>query len=165
MLSRWEHLFIHVALPTLIVVCAAYAIGEYAQRSYPQISFNEFAIAIIASILRISVAFAVSLFLGVAYVIADKDIAGVTLAIGSDDSSVWRLNGKEVIRVFAGRGVEKDQDRSENPVTLKAGVNVLSFAVINGGGPTGAAARFLDKSDNPITNIKISLTPPAGEKK
>ncbi len=106
-----------------------------------------------------------SLFLGVAYIITDKDIAGVSLAIGSDDSSAWRLNGKEVLRVFSGRGVDRDQDRTENPVTLKAGLNVLTFAVINGGGPAGAAARFLDKSDNPITNIKISLTPPATDGK
>lgn len=84
MLSRWEHLFIHVALPTLIVVCAAYAIGEYAQRSYPQISFNEFAVAIIASILRISVAFAISLVLGVALAIltlSSRLVERITLPI------------------------------------------------------------------------------------
>lgn len=100
-----------------------------------------------------------SLFLGVAYIHCEKDISHVTLSIGSDDSSVWWLNGKELIRVFAGRAVEQDQNQSD-PVTLKAGVNVLKFAVINGNGPTGACARFLDKNENPITNIKISLTPP-----
>ena len=61
---------------------------------------------------------------------------------------------------YAGRGVEKDQDKSQ-PVTLKKGVNVLYAAVINGGGPTGLCARFLDKEGNPIKNLEISLTPPA----
>lgn len=103
-----------------------------------------------------------SLFLGVTYIICDKEMPKLTLAIGSDDSSVWRLNGKEVIRVFEGRGVDKDQNKSE-PLTLKEGVNVLSFGVINGGGPTGAAARFLDSSDNPVTKFKVTLTPPAAK--
>ena len=72
---------------------------------------------------------------------------------------MWRLNGKEVIRVYEGRAIDKDQDKSK-PLTLKKGVNVLSFAVINGDGPAGAAARFLDKSGNPVKNLTISLTPP-----
>ena len=87
-----------------------------------------------------------AMFLGVAYVVAPEQMDGVKLAIGSDDSSVWTVNGNEVVRVYAGRGVDKDQDTSE-AMTLKKGVNVVRFAVINGEGPTGACARFLDKSD------------------
>src|SRR5262245_2092338 len=51
-----------------------------------------------------------ALFLGVAYVVADADMNDLKLSIGSDDSSVWKLNGKEVIRVYEGRGVDKDQN-------------------------------------------------------
>ena len=105
-----------------------------------------------------------SIYLGIAYVMCEKEIAGARLSIGSDDSSAWWVNGKEVLRVHTHRSVERDQDQSD-PVTLKAGINVLSFAVINGDGRTGVSARFLDKRDDPITKIKISLTPPVTDPK
>ena len=98
-------------------------------------------------------------YLGVAYITTEDEVTGVKLSIGSDDDSVWRLNGEEVIRAYNGRGVEKDQD-SANDLTLKQGVNVLSFTVLNGEGPTAAAARFVDENGNPIKGLKVSLTPP-----
>jgi hypothetical protein len=101
-----------------------------------------------------------ALFCGVTYVVCDKDIPNVKLSIGSDDDSLWRLNGQELIRVFEGRGIEKDQNKSE-AVTLKKGVNVLTFAVINGVNPTSGCARFLDSNDKPVTGITVSVTPPA----
>jgi hypothetical protein len=100
------------------------------------------------------------LFLGVAYIQSDKELENVKLSIGSDDSSVWRVNGKEVIRVYAGRDCEKDTDKSQ-PLTLKKGTNVLEFAVTQGDGPTAAVARFLDKDDKPVKDLTITLTPPA----
>jgi hypothetical protein len=100
-----------------------------------------------------------ALFLGVAYIVAPEQIDGAKLAIGSDDSSVWHLNGTEVIRIYSARGVDKDQDSSEK-LTLKKGINVLRFAVINGEGPTGACARFLDKSGAPVKDITILTAPP-----
>jgi hypothetical protein len=106
-----------------------------------------------------------SLFLGIAYIVCESDMADVKLSIGSDDSSLWLLNGAEAIRVYAGRAVEVDQDVSKS-LTLKKGKNVLYMATINGGGPTGCCARFLDKDGKAVKGIKISLTPPpAPEKK
>jgi len=99
---------------------------------------------------------------GATYIVCDQDIPDVILSIGSDDSCLWTLNGAEVVKVFAGRGVTQDQDKSQ-PLTLKKGTNVLSVAVINGGGPAGASARFLDKDGNPVKTIKISLTPPSAD--
>jgi hypothetical protein len=99
------------------------------------------------------------IFLGVAYIVADKDIDDVKLSIGSDDSSVWKLNGKEVIRIYAGRDCEKDTDKSPS-LTLKKGVNVVEFAVTQGDGPTAAVARFVDKDDKPVKDVTISLAPP-----
>ena len=93
----------------------------------------------------------------VTYVVAANDIADVKLAIGSDDSSCWRLDDQEVIRVYENRGAARDQNKSQ-AVTLKKGVNVLMGAVINGVGTTGACARFLDKEDKPVKNITIRLT-------
>jgi hypothetical protein len=98
-------------------------------------------------------------YLGVAYITSEQEVANVKLAIGSDDGSVWRLNGKEVIRSYSGRGIARDQDTSEE-LTLKQGVNVLIFTVLNGHGPTAAAARFLDKDGNAVRGLKVSLTPP-----
>lgn len=90
----------------------------------------------------------------VAYIVVENDMPNVSLAIGSDDSSAWRLNGEEIIRVYSGRGIDKDQDKS-GPVTLKKGVNVLQGIIINGGGPTAACARFT----MPVKNIAIQTSP------
>lgn len=94
------------------------------------------------------------MFMGVAYVLAEQDIPNVKLAIGSDDSSLWWVNGAEVIRVYESRGVVEDNDVSK-PLTLKKGVNVVRFAVIQGDGPTGACARFIDAADKPVTGIQV----------
>jgi len=103
-----------------------------------------------------------AMYFGVAYIMSPEQKDGVKLAIGSDDSSVWWLNGSEVIRVYSGRGVDKDQDQAEN-LTLKKGLNVLRFAVINGDGPAGACARFLDKGGSPLKEITILGAPPKKE--
>lgn len=88
----------------------------------------------------------------------DADMNDLKLKIGSDDSSCWWLNGKEVIRVYAGRGCEKDQDTKEG-LSLKKGCNVLKFEVINGDGDYGACARFTDKNDKPLVDLKVALEP------
>ncbi|HCE42339.1 MAG TPA: hypothetical protein DET40_02180 [Lentisphaeria bacterium] len=99
-----------------------------------------------------------SIYFVVAYVDADKDIANVTLSIGSDDASVWTVNGVEVIKVYAGRAVERDNDKSQ-PLTLKKGVNVIRAMVINGGGDAGISARFVDKDGNAVKNVKVVTVP------
>jgi hypothetical protein len=99
-----------------------------------------------------------SMHIVLSYVVADQDLSELTLATGSDDSAVWWLNGEEVIRVYSGRAVGKDQDRSR-PVSLRKGANVLMGAVINGGGPTAACARFLAKDGKPVTALKAAAQP------
>src|SRR5262249_5207581 len=99
-----------------------------------------------------------SVYLGVAYIVAAKDMPEVRLAIGSDDDSLWRVNGKEVIRVYAARAAEQDTDRSA-AMTLKQGVNVVTFTLINGDGPSGVCARFLDKDDKPVAGLTVALEP------
>jgi hypothetical protein len=101
--------------------------------------------------------------LGVCYVWADTDISDVKLKIGSDDSSCWWLNGKEAIRVYAGRPMEKDQDTKDG-LALKKGCNVLIFKAINGEGEYGVCARFTDKDDKPLANLKVALAPGAAPK-
>jgi len=100
-----------------------------------------------------------SMYLAVTYVTSDTELAGAVLSIGSDDSSRWMVNGTDVLRVYAGRGVEADQDKSKE-FTLLKGTNVIFASVINGGGETGLSCRILDKSGAPVKNVTISLTPP-----
>jgi uncharacterized protein YceK len=100
------------------------------------------------------------LFWGVAYVVADDDMSDVKLAIGSDDSSRWWVNGEEVITAYESRPVNPDDSMSK-PIKLKKGVNEVRFAVINGGGEAGACARFLDANGKPVTNLAVSAVPPA----
>lgn len=101
-----------------------------------------------------------SAHLAVTYVHSDEDVAEAFLLTGSDDSAVWWLNGVEVQKFVGGRGVVKDQDRTAKPVSLKKGVNVLMTAVINGGGPTGACARFVNKDNQPLLKLKSGAEPP-----
>ncbi|HCE43124.1 MAG TPA: hypothetical protein DET40_06230 [Lentisphaeria bacterium] len=101
-----------------------------------------------------------SIYFVVAYVIADQDIADVSLSIGSDDSSLWTVNGAEAIKVYSGRAVEKDNDKSP-ALTLKKGVNVIRAMVINGNGEAGVSARFVDKDGAAVKNIKVATTTPA----
>ena len=100
------------------------------------------------------------LYFGVVYVTAPDELKDVRLAIGSDDSSVWWVNGKEVARAYAARAVNQDDDISK-PLTLSKGLNVVRFAVIQGDGPTGACARFLDAASKPVKNLTITLEAPA----
>src|SRR5262245_26358129 len=101
-----------------------------------------------------------SLSLALTFIVSDADLAELTLLTGSDDSAAWWLNGQEVQRFVGGRGTEKDQDRTAKPVALKKGVNLLLAAVINGSGPTGACARFVDKDGNPVVKIRAGAEAP-----
>ena len=104
-----------------------------------------------------------AIVLGVCYVWADADMTDVKLKIGSDDSSCWSLNGKDVIRIYSGRACEKDQDTKDG-LALKKGCNILAFRVINGDGDFSACARFTDKNDKPLTSLKVALQPGAAPK-
>lgn len=100
---------------------------------------------------------------GVAYVVAPAEMKDVKLAIGSDDSSLWWVNGKEVVRDYDSRAVNQD-DNISKPLTLNKGLNVVRFAVIQGDGPSGACARFLDAKDKPVKDLTILTDPAAAPK-
>lgn len=98
-------------------------------------------------------------FCGVAYVTSPEDMKDARLAIGSDDDSVWWVNGKEVIAAYGVRQTSVDDNVSKR-LLLKKGVNIVRFAVIQGDGPSDCCARFYDAGQRPITNLTVSLTPP-----
>ncbi len=99
-----------------------------------------------------------SIYFVVTYVIAKEEIKDVVLSIGSDDSSLWLLNFSEVLRIYAGRAVDKNSNKTL-PLTLNKGMNVLQAMVINGNGEAGVSARFLDKNGDPVKDIRIATEP------
>ncbi len=103
-----------------------------------------------------------AVYFGVTYLACQEDISGLRLRVGgAHNSSLWRLNGEEVVRVSAS-GSTGDQTVS-GPVTLKKGRNVLMAQVVNSYGGAGISARFVDKDGNPVGDYNVStgaaLTP------
>jgi len=94
----------------------------------------------------------------VAYVVADAEMTGLTLQMGSNDQGKVYLNGKELVKFAETRTVDKDQDQAQN-VTLNKGVNTLVFKVINETNNWQGCLRFTDKAKAAVKNIKIKLEP------
>ncbi len=88
---------------------------------------------------------------------APEEIKDVRLAVGSNDASIWWLNGEELIGLFNNR-MDTIDDGVSKKVTLKKGANVLRAAIGNEMGPTDFCARFLDKNEKPLKNITVSLS-------
>lgn len=93
----------------------------------------------------------------VTYIVADKEMPGLTMAIGSNDQAKVWLNGKEVIKFAETRGIEQDSDKAA--VALTAGVNVVVFKVINQKNDWAAALRFLDKDGKAVTGLTVKAAP------
>ena len=98
-----------------------------------------------------------ALFWAVTVVNCPQDIPNVRLAIGSNASSVWWINGQEVAGVYGDRQTVID-DAVSKRMTLKKGPNVVRCAIINGSGATDFCARFLDEDGHPVKNFTVSLT-------
>jgi hypothetical protein len=93
----------------------------------------------------------------VCYIHADTEMKDITLKTGSDDQAKVYLNGKEVLKQEEDRPLERDEDSSE--VTLRKGVNVLVFKVINEKEDWSGCARFVDKDGKVIKSLKVTATP------
>ena len=98
-----------------------------------------------------------SLFWGLAIVNCPEEMSGVRLAIGCNASSIWWVNGKEVIGIYGDRQTVIDDGVSKR-LTLKKGENILRAVIVNGGGATDFCARFLDVDDKPVKGLTISLS-------
>jgi HEAT repeat protein len=91
-----------------------------------------------------------SVSIALSYLVSDRDIPEAILLTGSDDASIWYLNGREVQRFVGRRPLLRDQDRSARPVPLKKGTNVLVAVVVNAAEESGACARFVDSAGRPL---------------
>jgi hypothetical protein len=93
----------------------------------------------------------------VTYIECDREMTGVIMAVGSNDEARIYLNGRDIYAFTEPRPLELDADKGK--VTLKKGVNVIVFKVLNEQNSWQGAMRFLDKSGAPLTNLKIKLSP------
>lgn len=93
----------------------------------------------------------------VTYVECDQEIPDVTMAVGSNDQGRIYFNGVDIYAVTEARQLVLDGDKGR--VTLKAGVNVILFKVINEQNSWQAAMRLTDKSGAPLKNVRIRLSP------
>lgn len=94
------------------------------------------------------------LFLAVTVINCPEDMT-VRMSVGSNSSSMWWLDGEEVILLSGDRRMVVD-DCVSKEITLKQGKNVLRGAIINGPGMSDFCVRFLDKAGKPVTNFTVS---------
>jgi hypothetical protein len=98
-----------------------------------------------------------ALFWAVTVVNFPKEMHNVRLAIGSNASSVWWVNGEEVAGVYGDIQTVVDDGVSKR-LTLKKGPNIIRGAIINGSGGSDFVARLLDENGNPIKGFTVSTT-------
>ncbi len=94
----------------------------------------------------------------VAYVLAAKEITGAELLMGSNDQGKVWLNGKEVVKFTDTRTLDPDTDKATG-LTLKAGVNVVVFKVINENNNWQGCLRFTDAAGKPLAGLTLKLAP------
>jgi hypothetical protein len=95
------------------------------------------------------------LFWAVTVVNSPQEMKNVRMSVGSNASSMWWLNGKEVA-VLSGDIHMVQDDYVTTYLTLNKGKNIIRGAVINGPGMSDFCVRFLDEKGKPVKDITIS---------
>jgi hypothetical protein len=98
-----------------------------------------------------------ALFWVVAVVNFLEETKDVRLAIGSNDASVWWINGQEVTGIY-GDILSFPDDAVSRRITMNKGPNVIRGAIHNQRGQTDFCARILDEAGNPIKTFTVSLS-------
>ncbi len=93
----------------------------------------------------------------VTYVECDQEVPDVVMAVGSNDQGRIYFNGVDIYAFTEARPLMLDADRGK--VTLKKGVNVIVFKVINEQNSWQAALRLTDRAGVPLKNVRVKLTP------
>lgn len=93
----------------------------------------------------------------VTYVECDQDIPDVIMAVGSNDQGRIYFNGVDIYAFTEARTLMLDADKGK--VTLKKGVNVIVFKIINEQNSWQGAMRLLDRSGAPLRNVRIKASP------
>jgi hypothetical protein len=95
------------------------------------------------------------LFWAVTVVNSPQELKNVRLSVGSNSSSMWWLNGKEVV-VLSGDIHMVMDDYVSARLTLNKGKNIIRGAVINGPGMSDFCVRFLDEKGKPVKDLTIT---------
>lgn len=93
----------------------------------------------------------------VTYVECEREIPDVTIAVGSNDQGRIYFNGVDIYAFTEARPLMLDADKGR--ITLKQGINVFVFKVINQQNSWQGAMRLMDKAGKPLANVKLRLTP------
>jgi hypothetical protein len=93
----------------------------------------------------------------VTYIECETETPDVIMAVASNDEGRIYFNGVDIYAFNEPRPLMLDADKGK--VTLKKGLNVIVFKVINEQNSWQGAMRLLDKSGAPLKNVKIKLTP------
>lgn len=93
----------------------------------------------------------------VTYVECEQEIPDVTMAVASNDQGRIYFNGVDIYAFTEARTLMLDADKGR--VTLKKGVNVIVFKIINEQNSWQGALRLLDKSGVPLKTLRLRLTP------
>jgi len=93
----------------------------------------------------------------VTYVECDREIPGVVIAVGSNDQGRIYFNGVDIYAFTEARPLTLDDDKGK--ITLKQGVNVLVFKVVNQQNAWQGAMRLTDRAGKPLSNVKVRLSP------
>jgi len=97
------------------------------------------------------------LFWAVTTINCPQEMPGVRLAVGSNATSIWWINGEEVIEITCDCQNTIDGGASKR-LTLKKGANIVRCAVISGDGATSFCARFLDSDGEPLKGFTVSAS-------
>ncbi|HXT41450.1 MAG TPA: hypothetical protein VN887_15700 [Candidatus Angelobacter sp.] len=93
----------------------------------------------------------------VTYIECDTERPDVIMAVASNDEGRIYFNGVDIYAFSEPRTLMLDADKGK--VTLKKGVNVVVFKVINEQNSWQGCMRLLDKAGAPLKDLKIKLSP------
>jgi hypothetical protein len=93
----------------------------------------------------------------VTYIECETEKPDVIMAVASNDEGRIYFNGVDIYAFSEPRTLMLDTDKGK--VTLKKGLNVIVFKVINEQNSWQGAMRLLDNSGAPLKDIKIKLSP------
>ena len=93
----------------------------------------------------------------VTYIECETEKPDLIMAVATNDEGRIYFNGVDIYAFNEPRTLMLDADKGK--VTLKKGINVIVFKVINELNSWQAAMRLLDKMGTPLKDIRIKLAP------
>ena len=93
----------------------------------------------------------------VTYVECEQDTPNVMMSVGSNDQGRIYFNGVDIYAVTDARPLMLDADKGR--VTLKKGVNVIIFKIINESNSWQGSMRLTDMAGAPLKSPNIRLSP------